>query len=188
MKIVYLSLGSNVGDREAALQQSIQYLHSEDLRIKRLSSVYETSPRDVTAQPWFLNMVLEAETSLFPMRLLLRVLNIERKMGRKRMVAKGPRFIDIDILWYGGFIVETAQLSIPHPRIAERRFVLEPLAELAPELRHPANRRTIRELLSGTTGQAVKKVAFQPLIPTGITTESAFQCGPAQSGSCPSPE
>jgi 2-amino-4-hydroxy-6-hydroxymethyldihydropteridine diphosphokinase len=153
-------------DREAALQQAIRYLHSEDLQIKRLSSVYETSPQDVTAQPWFLNMVLEAETTLFPMRLLLRVLNIERKMGRKRTVAKGPRAIDIDILFHGGFIVETAQLSIPHPKIAERRFVLEPLAELAPELRHPGNQRTVREMLSGTTGQALKRSAFRPEIPS----------------------
>jgi 2-amino-4-hydroxy-6-hydroxymethyldihydropteridine diphosphokinase len=165
VKTVYLSLGSNMGYRERTLQEAIRNLHSADLKITRLSSVYETSPRDVAAQPWFLNMVIEAETTLFPMRLLLRVMNIERKMGRKRLVAKGPRVIDIDILFHGGAMVDTPQLTIPHPRIAERRFVLEPLAELVPELRHPVNQRRIRELLSATSGQAVRKVAFRPELP-----------------------
>ena len=110
-------------------------------------------------------MVVEAETTLFPMRLLLRVMNIERKMGRKRVVAKGPRVIDIDILFHGRATVDTPQLTIPHPRIAQRRFVLEPLAELVPEFRHPVNQWRIRELLSATSGQTVRKVAFRPEIP-----------------------
>jgi 2-amino-4-hydroxy-6-hydroxymethyldihydropteridine diphosphokinase len=165
VKTVYLSLGSNLGDRERTLQEAIRHLHSADLMITRISSVYETSPRDLTAQPWFLNMVIEAETTLLPMRLLLRVLNIERKMGRKRVVAKGPRVIDIDILFHGGATMDTPQLTIPHPRIAERRFVLEPLAELVPEFRHPVNQRRIRELLSATSAQTVRKVAFHPKVP-----------------------
>jgi 2-amino-4-hydroxy-6-hydroxymethyldihydropteridine diphosphokinase len=165
LKTVYLALGTNMGEREQALQSAIDHLHHADLRIKRLSSVYETSPRELISQPWFLNMVLEAETSLFPIRLLGRVMNIERKMGRKRLVAKGPRVIDIDILFHGSAVVNTPRLTIPHPGIASRRFVLEPLAELVPDMRHPTNQRTIRELLLATAGQIVKKAAFRPEIP-----------------------
>ncbi len=154
-----------MGDREEALQTAIRHLHSKDLRIKRLSSVYETSPQEMISQPWFLNMVVEADTTLLPMRLLTRVAAVERKMGRKRVVAKGPRVIDIDILFHGNAVVDTPVLHIPHPGIPNRRFVLEPLAELAPELRHPVSRRTVREMLAGTLGQATKKIAFCPAIP-----------------------
>jgi 2-amino-4-hydroxy-6-hydroxymethyldihydropteridine diphosphokinase len=165
LKTVYLGLGSNLGNREEALQQAINLLHSPDLQIKRLSSVYETSPQELISQPWFLNMVVEAETTLFPMRLLIRVKNTEKKLGRKRIVPKGPRVIDIDILFHGKAIVDIPQLTIPHPGITVRRFVLEPLTELAPDLRHPVTQRTIRDLLSKTTNQAVKKTTFQPVIP-----------------------
>ena len=137
MKRVYLALGSNVGDREANLRTAIRKLHRRDLRVSRISSVYETAAVYYLDQPDFLNCVVEADTEIFPMRLLLRVSNIERSMGRKRLVPKGPRNIDIDILLHGSSIVETPQLQIPHPRMRERRFVLEPLAELAPDLRHP---------------------------------------------------
>lgn len=157
MKIVYLSLGSNIGDREKALRDAIEQLQSKEFRVKRLSSVYETSPLDVRNQPWFLNMVVEAESDLLPMQLLSRVQNVERKMGRKRIVAKGPRNIDIDILLHGSAVMNTTRLQIPHPRMPERRFVLEPLAELAAELRHPVTRRTVREMLAATTGQTVRK-------------------------------
>lgn len=163
MKTIYLGLGTNLGNREHALQVAIDLLQSADLKIRRLSSVYETSPQELIDQPWFLNMVVEADTSLFPMRLLGRVMNIERKMGRKRMVAKGPRVIDIDILLHGSAVVNTAHLVIPHPGIASRRFVLEPLAELVPDLR--LNQRPIRELLVGTAGQIVRKTAFVPRLP-----------------------
>jgi 2-amino-4-hydroxy-6-hydroxymethyldihydropteridine diphosphokinase len=162
---VYLSLGSNIGNREQALQEAITHLHAPDLRITRISSVYETTPQDNRIQPWFLNMVAEAETTLFPMRLLLRCMNIERRMGRKRLTPKGPRTIDIDILLHGSFIMNTPQLQIPHPRLAERRFVLEPLSELSPELRHPATRRTVRELLTATLSQHVCKTDYKPEVP-----------------------
>jgi len=162
VKTVYLSLGANVGNRERALGEALRLLQSPQLRILRLSSVYETEPRELRNQPWFLNLAAEAETSLFPMQLLARILKIEQQLGRRRAVAKGPRTIDIDILLYGNFVIETARLVVPHPRLAERRFVLAPMAELAPELRHPVLRRTMRELLGAVSGQIVRGLAFRP--------------------------
>lgn len=133
-------------------------MEAPDLRVLRASSVYETAPRDVEDQPWFLNQVLECETDLFPRQLLERLQKIERAMGRKRRMAKGPREIDLDILLYGDAVVKAPELEIPHPRLAERRFVLEPLVELAPEKRHPGTRRTMRELLGKVASQVVKKL------------------------------
>jgi 2-amino-4-hydroxy-6-hydroxymethyldihydropteridine diphosphokinase len=112
----------------------------------------------VEDQPWFLNQVIECETELFPRQLLARLQKIERAMGRKRRVAKGPREIDLDILLLGDAVVKAPELEVPHPRMAERRFVLEPLAELVPEKKHPGTRRTMREMLAGVANQAVKKV------------------------------
>lgn len=165
MKTVYLGLGSNVGDREAMLQAAIDLLQARDLTVVRVSPVYETEPQDLRRQPWFLNLVAEVKTSLFPLQLLARIGKIEQQIGRRRTVAKGPRPIDIDILLYGNFVVQSSTLVIPHERLTERRFVLAPLAELAPDLRDPRSRRSMRELLSAITGQAVRKVAFQPVIP-----------------------
>ena len=158
MKIAYIALGSNVGDRAENLRVAKEQIEAPDLRVLRASSIYETAPRDVEDQPWFLNQVLECETDLFPRQLLARLQKIERDMGRKRRMAKGPREIDLDILLYGDAVVKAPELEIPHPRMAERRFVLEPLAELAPEKRHPGTRRTMREMLGKVTGQVVKKV------------------------------
>jgi 2-amino-4-hydroxy-6-hydroxymethyldihydropteridine diphosphokinase len=158
LKLAYLSLGSNVGDRQRFIEEAIRRLGSPDLKVLRVSSIYETEPRDVRNQPWFLNLVVEAETSLLPRLLLARVRRIERELGRKRAVSKGPRTIDVDILLYGHFVIGSTDLTVPHPRMAERRFVLEPLCELAPELRHPVLRRTMRELLGGTLGQVVRRV------------------------------
>ncbi len=163
MKVVYLSLGSNLGDREAMLREAIRRLESPQLHIRRVSSVYETEPQDFREQPWFLNVVVEAETGLFPLQLLGLVRKVELALGRRRFVVKGPRTIDIDILLYGGFVIDRPELAIPHLRMTERRFVLEPMVELAPELRHPVLRRTMRELLASTMGQTVRRLG--PLLP-----------------------
>ena len=156
LRRIYLSLGSNIGDREANLRKAVEQLASQDMRVLHTSRIYETEPVDYVDQAWFLNQVVEAETTLFPMQLLTRVGRVERDLGRKRIVRKGPRTIDIDILFYGAAVVETTRLEIPHPRIAERRFVLVPLAELAPDLRHPVTHRTIRQMLESAPPAVVR--------------------------------
>ena len=158
MKTIYLSLGSNVGDRELHLRTAIERLSAPDLTVLRISPVYETEPVDYTAQRWFLNLVVEAETRLFPKQLLARTARIEREMGRVRTKAKGPRTIDIDILLYGRAIVETVELQIPHPRMTERRFVLAPLADLVPDLRHPLTHKTVGEMLVAAPAQELRRL------------------------------
>lgn len=164
MKRAYLSLGSNMGDREQYLQQAIDALHGPALRITRISPVYETEPAEVRNQRWFLNLAVEAETDLFPLQLLSRTSRVERELGRKRMTPKGPRTIDIDIILFGNFIIDLPQLTVPHPRFRERRFVLAPLADLAPGLRDPVTRKTVRELLTAVSAQTVRRVAFTPAL------------------------
>ena len=157
MKRIYLGLGSNLGDREAALRNARELLTAAGIGILRESSLYETEPQDVANQPWFLNQVVEAQTALFPMQLLSRVLKIEKELGRRRRsIDKGPRIIDIDILLYHRFVIDSPALIVPHPRMHERRFVLAPMAELAPELRHPVSKHTMRELLGRIKGQAIR--------------------------------
>jgi 2-amino-4-hydroxy-6-hydroxymethyldihydropteridine diphosphokinase len=158
LKTIYLSLGSNVGDRERNLHSAIQRL-APDVRVLRVSPVYATEPLDYTAQRWFLNLVVEAETGLFPLQLLSRIHKIERALGRVRTIPKGPRTIDIDILFHGNTVMRTPTLEIPHPRIPERRFVLVPLADLAPAFRHPVTRQTVRELLDAATPQSIRRFA-----------------------------
>jgi 2-amino-4-hydroxy-6-hydroxymethyldihydropteridine diphosphokinase len=156
--LVYLSLGSNIGEREANLQAAVERLGSAGIRVARVSPIYETEPVDYTDQRWFLNLVVEAETGLFPMQLLARVARIERALGRLRAVPKGPRTLDIDILLYGKAVVRSEALEIPHPRMGERRFVLAPLADLAPDLRHPVAHRTVSEMLEAAPPQTVRRV------------------------------
>jgi len=156
LKTVYLGLGSNIGDREAHLRAAIERLSDAGVQIVRASPLYETEPLDYCPQRWFLNQVVEAETGLFPMQLLARVGKIERALGRVRTVPKGPRTIDIDILLYGNAVVRGAKLEIPHPCMHERRFVLAPLADLAPDLRHPVTHRTVREMLEAAPQQVVR--------------------------------
>ncbi|MGO9258293.1 MAG: 2-amino-4-hydroxy-6-hydroxymethyldihydropteridine diphosphokinase [Bryobacteraceae bacterium] len=162
MKTIYLSLGSNVGDRQANLRAALERLAAPDLRVVRVSPVYETEPVDappgIPEQRWFLNLAAEAETDLFPMQLLARTQKIERALGRVRTVRNGPRSIDIDILLYAKAVVRSARLEIPHPRMHERRFVLAPLADLAPELRHPVTHKTVREMLAAAPAAVVRRL------------------------------
>jgi 2-amino-4-hydroxy-6-hydroxymethyldihydropteridine diphosphokinase len=157
LKIVYLGLGSNVGDSEALLQSALHQLNAPDLKLLRVSSLYETEPIGLREQRWFLNLVAEFQTELFPKRLLQRIERVERELGRKRTVRNGPRTIDIDILLYGNSVVKMEALEIPHPRYRERRFTLAPLAELNPELRDPVTRRSMAEMLAALKDQAIRK-------------------------------
>jgi 2-amino-4-hydroxy-6-hydroxymethyldihydropteridine diphosphokinase len=156
LKCTYLSLGSNVGDREGNLRKAVERLASLDVRVLRSSRIYETEPVDYKDQAWFLNQVVEAETALFPMQLLARTGRVERELGRVRTRRNGPRTIDIDILFYAAAIVNTLRLEIPHPRMALRRFVLVPLAELAPDLRHPLTHRSVRQMLESAPPAVVR--------------------------------
>jgi 2-amino-4-hydroxy-6-hydroxymethyldihydropteridine diphosphokinase len=157
LKTVYLGLGSNIGDREAFLKTALDQLNTHDLRLLRKSSMYETEPIGFKDQGWFLNMVAEFETELFPKQLLQRMQKVERSMGRVRTIKDGPRNIDIDILLYGNAVVETEELEIPHPRYRERRFTLAPLAELSPTLRDPVTKKTMSQLLAVLSGQSIRK-------------------------------
>ena len=146
-KQVYLSLGSNRGDRVTNLHRAVEELGKAGVKIQRVSSYYKTEPVDFGPQAWFLNCAVEASTELMPMQLLKAVKSVERALGRRPGVSKGPRPIDIDILLYENVVVRTAALTSPHARMNERRFVLVPLRELAPAARHPVSRRTVTEML-----------------------------------------
>lgn len=153
-----LSLGSNLGDRAEQLHEAIARLGSLG-RVIAASSFYETEPVDVTDQAWFLNCAVILETALTPAKLLVEILRIEEEMGRTRIQPKGPRTIDIDILIFGDVIVDSHELTIPHPAMHHRRFALEPLAEIAPEARHPVLKKTVRELLAELPpGQIVRRL------------------------------
>ena len=150
MKCVYLSLGSNLGDRLANLRGAMARLAGSGLEVRRVSSLYQTQPVDFEPQAWFLNCVAEVGTELMPVQLLKTLKSIERALGRRPGNSKGPRPIDIDILLYENVVVRSSTLTIPHERMGERRFVLIPLRELAPQVHHPVVKRTITQMLADT--------------------------------------
>ena len=151
---IYLSLGSNLGDRKANLEMALQQLQAEETAVQQQSSIYETEPVERVDQPHFLNLVCQIESRLNPQALLELCHRIENRMGRVRQEPKGPRNIDIDILFYGRLILELPLLKIPHPALRQRRFVLTPLEEIAPEFSDPVTGKSIHQLRSECTDRS----------------------------------
>jgi len=155
----YLNLGSNLGDRLQYLKGAVRKIEeSDEFSIKKISSVYETQPVGYQNQRWFLNLVLEVQTSFDPFPLMKHLLAIEDQMGRKREERWAPRNIDIDLLLYDDRIVDSDRLTIPHPRMHKRRFVLIPLAQIAPQFLHPVLRKNIKELLKNCEDKSMVRL------------------------------
>jgi len=163
MRII-LGLGSNMGDRESHLREAVDSLQQLQITVRRSASLYLTEPRDYTDQPWFINTVAEVNTDRDPVELLKYCLLIEREAGRIRDQSRGPRPIDLDILFYGDLQIQTANLVVPHPRYADRRFVLAPLAELAPDFRDPISGVTIQQLLERCPDSGEVRLYGPPLL------------------------
>ena len=155
---VFIALGSNLGDREAYLKMGREAL-AEVMEIEKVSSIYETPPWGVLEQPKYLNQVVQGKTNCLPLNLLLFLKETEKKIGRTEGVRYGPRVLDLDILFFGEQVLNLENLQIPHPRIAERAFVLVPLNEIAPTWRHPANKLTIAELLAACPEEEIIRYA-----------------------------
>ena len=159
---VFVALGTNLGDRERNLARGVSGLRARGLRITRTSSVYETEPVGGPAQGAYLNAVVQAETTLDPAGVLASCLGVERDLGRVRSVRNAPRTIDLDLLLYGGLVVRTEELVVPHPRLHERRFVLEPLAEIAPDTRHPVLGLTAAQMAAACADSSAVEVYGPP--------------------------
>ncbi len=151
---VYLSLGSNLGESRTLIRKALKLLSGTGIKVLRVSSLYRTEPAEFLNQPWFINCAAEVETKLSPRRLLRALKSIERALGRRRGTPKGPRTIDIDILLYENVVVRSPGLTIPHPRLTERRFVLVPLREFAPRVTHPVTGQMISDTLRETTDKS----------------------------------
>lgn len=158
---VYLGLGSNLGDRRANLVRGLELL-SQVVTVERVSSIYETEPVDCEAPDRFLNAVCRARTTLAPEALLAEGKRIEAALGRRPAGRNAPRPFDVDILFYGKLVMSTPELTVPHPRLAERAFVLVPLAEIAPALRHPVTGETARQMLAKVDTSGVRKMGTLP--------------------------
>jgi 2-amino-4-hydroxy-6-hydroxymethyldihydropteridine diphosphokinase len=156
MSLVYLSLGSNLGDRLAALRAALSALPPA-VTVLVESPVYETPPWGVADQPAFLNMAVQAETLLAPLALLAQLKHLETRLGRLPSIRYGPRKIDLDILFYDNLVLDTPELTLPHPRLHERAFVLVPLADLAPDLVHPRLGKPVRDLLRAVDTKGIKR-------------------------------
>jgi len=161
--IAYLSFGSNVGDRLENLRKALRLLCQAGIALRCTSSIYETEPVDNLDQDWFLNCVAEIATTLEPLALLRELQQIEAQLGRERTVAKGPRTLDIDILIYGDITLESDELTLPHPRMFQRRFVLEPLRELAPTLPIPGTAKTVEAAYNGLRDPAQVRLMIKTL-------------------------
>ena len=140
------------------MQRAVTLLAASDVKICKVSPIYETEPWGLREQKWFFNIAVEAQTLLFPLQFLGRIQKVEEQLKRQRTVVNGPRTIDIDIVFFGDMVLKSAELEIPHPRYPERRFVLAPLMDLAPDLRDPCTERTMGELLAAVDGQEIKLV------------------------------
>ncbi|SMC20186.1 2-amino-4-hydroxy-6-hydroxymethyldihydropteridinediphosphokinase [Desulfacinum hydrothermale DSM 13146] len=160
----HIGFGGNMGNPETTFREALEVLGgTEAIRLMAVSSLYRTRPIGLEDQAWFLNGALACRTRLDPHALLRVLLAIEKRFGRERTVRWGPRTLDLDLLFYGGLILDTAELTVPHPRAHERRFVLEPLQEIAPDLCHPRIGRTVSQLLEEPSVQAQAVERWKPL-------------------------
>lgn len=171
MATVFLALGSNLGDRKTNLYTAIDFLRPK-ITIRRVSSIYETEPAYVSDQPPFLNMVLHGETDLRPMELLRLAKSIEHDMGRQKTVRFGPRVVDVDILLYDDERINAPLLTIPHPRMTERAFVLIPLAEIAPDLVIPGTEKPVMMLAA-----QMPDGGFGKILERSVDDETAHSIG-----------
>lgn len=146
MSIAYISIGSNLGDREENCRKAIKLIEIKGIAVRKQSRMYETEPWGIKDQPKFINMAIEVETDKKPEELLRVLEEIEKEIGRKETVKWGPRIIDLDILFYDDLILKTPDLEIPHPLLHEREFVLKPLCEIAPDKKHPVTGKTVKEM------------------------------------------